>query len=186
MTKHIGAWSKCIRNLLLLALLATALLGAAEPAAAHTAPTPTPVSGTPVLVSGGSGNQFNPRISGTLVSYTNANDNEVTGETRYHDLATGVDAAIPTGGYRDSLPGVSGNNVVFRRVSLDDTTTRQIMLFDTNNPSGGPLSSIRTPASGAPFPPSGDAPSPGWSSHRTAAMRPMLWPTTSTRVRPCP
>ncbi len=97
MKTHTGAWSRCIRSLLLVAMLATALLGVARPVAANTAPTPTPVSGTPALVSGGSGNQFNPRISGTLVSYTNANDDEVTGETRYHDLATGVDAAIPTG-----------------------------------------------------------------------------------------
>ena len=134
---HTGGWSGCIRRLLLVAILATGLLGVAEPAAADTAPTPIPVSGTPVLVSGGSGDQFNPRISGTLVSYTNANGGALFGETRYHDLATGVDAAIPTGGHRDSLPGVSGNNVVFQRLSMDDLTTRQIMLFDTRDPSGG-------------------------------------------------
>ncbi len=141
MKTHTGAWSRCIRSLLLLALLATGLLGVARPAAAHTAPTPTPVSGTPVLVSGGSGDQYYPRISGTLVSYTNANGDysDTTSEVRYHDLATGVDAAIPTGGHRDQLGKVSGNDIVFRRYSMDGTNRRQIMLFDTSNPSEGPV-----------------------------------------------
>lgn len=134
---------------LIAALVALAL--APPLALAHTAPTPILVSGTPVLVAGGAGNQNAPHISGTLVSYTSlVNTNS---EIRYHDLATGVDSAIPNDGHRDSLSDVSGKTVVIRRASIDGVTvSRSILAFDTSNPDAGPVELAPAPGVRRIFP----------------------------------
>jgi ABC-type oligopeptide transport system substrate-binding subunit len=105
-------------------------------AVAQTAPEPIQMTGTPVLVKGGPGNQTDPHISGTLVSYTGAEG--TFSEVRYHDLATGSAAAIPNGGHRDELSEVHGSTIVFRRIYTDgSTSTRPILTFDTANPAAG-------------------------------------------------
>lgn len=119
---------------LLTALIAITLSPLA--AVAQTAPEPIQVTGTPVLLRGGDGNQTDPHISGTLVAYTAVEG--TSREVRYHDLATGSDTAIPQGSHLDSLPDVSGTTIVFRRVHTDgSTSTRPIMAFDTANPGAG-------------------------------------------------
>jgi len=111
---------------------------APSPAAAEVAPAPVLVAASPVLVSGGPDNQTDPHISGTLVTYTNAGS--ASSEIRYHDLATGQDAAISTDGHRDSLSDVDGSTVIFRRVFTDSSSTRHpIMAFDTSNASATPV-----------------------------------------------
>lgn len=116
----------------------TMLVDPPSPAAAEVAPAPVPVAATPVLVSGGAGNQTDPHISGTLVTYTNSTDGVM--EIRYHDLATDQDDAIPTGGHRDSLSDVDGSTVVFRRVFTDGSSARRpIMAFDVTNPGTPPV-----------------------------------------------
>lgn len=90
---------------------------------------PPPVIST-ITVRGGPGNQTDPHVSGNLVSYTSFPN--VSGEIRYQNLATGVDAAVPNGGHRDELSDISGTTIVFQRWFLDGTTsTRPIMAFDT-------------------------------------------------------
>lgn len=102
-------------------------------ARAQSAPEPIQVSGAPALVSGGPGNQTDPHISGTLVTYTNAAS--ISSEIRYHNLATGSDAAIPNDAHRDELSDVHGSTIVFRRIYTDgSTSTRPIMTFETANP----------------------------------------------------
>jgi hypothetical protein len=67
------------------------------------------------VVNAGPGNQSDPHVSEGLVAYTS----EVQGlsEIRYHHLSTGQDHAIPNGGAYDFVADVSGDTVVFTRVS---------------------------------------------------------------------
>jgi Tol biopolymer transport system component len=99
-------------TLILLASLLAALLGLVRVTSAHAASASTgTLSGTAVTVNNGPGDQNDPHVSGSLVSYT---DNS-TGlyEVRYHNLDTGEDAAIPTNGGQDLLSGISGTTVVY-------------------------------------------------------------------------
>lgn len=110
-----------------------------HPAAPALAEVPITVAPVPPIttytVAAGAGNQTDPHVSGNLVSYTNAEG--INSGIRYHDLTTGVDAAIPNEGHRDSLSDISGSTVVFRRIFTDgSTTTRPILAFNTAT--GGP------------------------------------------------
>lgn len=91
----------------------------------------------PQLVSGGPGNQTDPHVSGSVVSYT-ASDSAF-GEIRHQDLTDpSTDVAVPNDGQRDSLSDVSGSMVVFRRVFTDGSTiARPIMFFDRDQPTLG-------------------------------------------------
>jgi len=124
------------RHSALTVILAAALL-ATLPATALGAdqPTPVPVAGTTELIHGGTGNQTDPHISGSLVSYTNITTSR---EIRYHDLDTAANSAIPNGGHQDSLSDVSGTTIVFGRV-FSDVSTRAIMAYDTASPASPPV-----------------------------------------------
>lgn len=96
------------------------------------------IAGTVEPISTGPGNQTDPHISGTLVSYSNTSDDSSVREIRYQDLVTGADAAIPTDGQLDSRSDVSGTTVVFRRVYTDGTSSaRPTLAFDTADPGAG-------------------------------------------------
>jgi Tol biopolymer transport system component len=97
------------------------------PAAAVTTGTLPPT--TPQVVNNGPGNQTDPHVSGDLVSYTSEVAPTVNTEIRHHDLATGSDTAISNSGFQDFLSDVSGNTIVFTRVTLDESA---IFTFDAN------------------------------------------------------
>ncbi|NMO14075.1 hypothetical protein HPC49_07600 [Pyxidicoccus fallax] len=98
-----------LRTLALVASLFPALSFAIVPEARG------PLPGTRRAVNTGPGDQTDPHVSGPLVAYTN--EARGTSEIRYHDLRTGTDAAIPNNGAFDFVSDVSGNTVVFTRVS---------------------------------------------------------------------
>ncbi len=88
----------------------------------------TPV--TPVMtvttVNAGPGNQTDPHISGTLVTYTSSVSD--TTEIRYFDVSANTDAGIPTTGWSyDFLSDVDGTHVVFTRV---ESGRQAICYFD--------------------------------------------------------
>lgn len=72
------------------------------------------------------GNQTNPHLDCDLVSYT-FDDFQGISEIHYHDMATGVDNAIP-GNQVDLLSDVSGSRVAYTEVTFDGDTIR---IFDT-------------------------------------------------------
>jgi hypothetical protein len=72
---------------------------------------PTIISTT---VASGPGDQTDPRISGSVISYTSDVDGTVL--IRYHDVATGTDQAIPNAGELDFLSDISGTKIVFTRI----------------------------------------------------------------------
>ncbi|WP_164018798.1 TolB family protein [Pyxidicoccus trucidator] len=78
-----------------------------------------PIHGTHRVVNNGPGDQTDPHVSGALVAYTN--EVRGTSEIRYHDLASGQDAAIPNEGAFDFVSDVSGGTVVFTRVSASSS-----------------------------------------------------------------
>lgn len=87
-------------------------------------------------VAGGPGSQTDPHVSGGLVAYTV--DDSASSEIRYADLAAGTAGEIPTAGHRDSLPDVSGDLIVFRRVFTDGSSaSRPILVFDVSAPDLG-------------------------------------------------
>ena len=92
-----------------------------------------PLTGTKKVVNGSPGDQTDPHVSGTLVAYTN--EGRGTSEIRYHDLVTGTDAAIPNNGAFDFVSDVSGNTVVFTRVS----TASAIYTFQVGTESTTPV-----------------------------------------------
>lgn len=83
-----------------------------------------PLIGKHAVVNNGPGDQTDPHVSGALVAYTS----EVGGgsEIRYHDLATGQDAPVPSSGSFDFVSDISGGTVVFTRV----TSTSSIFTYD--------------------------------------------------------
>lgn len=113
-----------------------AALAAAPPVLAADVASPPPV--TPAvaieLLHGGLGNQTDPHISGTLVSYTNRSSSSFS-EIRYADVATGSNAAIPNDGgtYFDTISDIHGSTIVFTRRDAT-TSTQSIHAFDTTRP----------------------------------------------------
>lgn len=75
-----------------------------------------PLLGRTVAVNNGPGDQTDPHVDGSWVTYTNQSS-PGSSEIRYHDLVTGLDQAIPTQGGYDSLADVSGDTVVFTRAT---------------------------------------------------------------------
>ncbi|MGZ3461781.1 MAG: hypothetical protein ACXU86_25090, partial [Archangium sp.] len=99
------------------------------------------LSGTPLVVNDGPGDQTEPHVSGARVAYTNQLDLGRS-EIRYHDLLTGEDQAIPNEGAYDSISDISGDVVVFTRT----TSASRIMRFDVHQ--GGSAEEL-APRSGA-------------------------------------
>jgi hypothetical protein len=109
--------------MLALAGLAAAVLAA--PAALATTTGTTPPLST-ITVNNGPGDQSDPHLSGSLVTYISALSGD--SEIRYHDLADASDAAIPTNGGLDFLPDVSGTTVVYTHLS---SVGSAIVAYDT-------------------------------------------------------
>ena len=130
----------------------TAVLLAALPApvGAMTIGTLPPV--TIQVVNNGPGNQTDPHVSGDRVSYTSELVGTTNTEIRFHNLATGSDAAVPGSPIQDFLSDVSGNTIVFTRVTAEESA---IYAYDTSSggaavelaPEAGP-STRRGPAIG--------------------------------------
>jgi Tol biopolymer transport system component len=101
-----------VRGLMTVALLASApsLATAATPANGGA------VGGTITVINNSAGDQDDPHVSGDLVTYT---ERSATASTvRYYHFSTRIDQAIPKPpDADDSLPDVSGNNIVFTRRS---------------------------------------------------------------------
>ena len=91
-------------------LAAMSGLAAAPPAQAATTAIAS-LSGTPVTINNGPGDQTDPHVSGDWVTYT---DNSTGAyQVHYYNLATGQDAAIPSNGGQDLLSGISGTTIVY-------------------------------------------------------------------------
>jgi hypothetical protein len=116
------------RLLALAAVLTLAALAAATlvaPAAvATTIGTIPPLSTT--TINNGPGDQSDPHLSGSLVTYTSALSGD--SEIRYHDLADAGDAAIPTNGGLDFLSDVSASTIVYTHLSSSGSA---IFAYDT-------------------------------------------------------
>lgn len=121
-----------MRSLLVAAMLVPAIALGESPSTG-----PVLVGPEPVVVKGGPGNQTDPHVSATIVSYTNTDS--ATSEIRYQDLSSpGSDLAVPNLGHRDSLSDVSGDIIVFRRVYTDgSSSSRPILFFDRTQPALG-------------------------------------------------
>jgi len=109
--------------MLALAGLAAAALAAPAALATTTGTTP-PLSTT--TVNNGPGDQSDPHLSGSLVTYTSALSGD--SEIRYHDLADATDTAIPTNGGLDFLSDVSGSTAVYTHLSSAGSA---IVSYDT-------------------------------------------------------
>ncbi|CAN5759358.1 hypothetical protein BH23CHL2_BH23CHL2_06830 [soil metagenome] len=107
-----------------LMVLATGM-AASQPEARATAAAVEP-DGTTTTVDDGSGNETDPHISGSLVTYTSENDFYL--EIRYRDLMSGAGGVIPGEG-RDRLADISGDTIVFTR-TLDDRLA--VFAFDVS------------------------------------------------------
>jgi hypothetical protein len=121
-----------IRRIAVAGLAAALLALSALPALAGdvTPPTPIVLTPTPVAIDAGASNQTEPRVSGTLVSYTDNSSSSIA----YYDFVNagrGGTIAHPDGGY-DSISDVSGNLISFTRVSSGSPGS--IYVFDVNNP----------------------------------------------------
>jgi len=127
-----------MKRLLALALVAVAALclGSAARPATGAAPPPSPAWFT---VDNGPGDQTDPHISGSTVTYTS----QVNGGSAVavYDIATGSHAEIPTNGGMDFLPDVNGTQVTYTHltsqsdVALYDTTTGQSRIVSQVVPS---------------------------------------------------
>ncbi|MDQ3507652.1 MAG: HYR domain-containing protein [Actinomycetota bacterium] len=94
-----------------------------------------PLVGETSIVNDGPGDQTDPSVSGTLVSYTS--DFGSQSEVRYHDLSDGSDEAIASDGAQDLLSDVFGETVVFTRFFPDGHSG--IFAFDTSSESAEEL-----------------------------------------------
>jgi hypothetical protein len=106
----------------LVAFTAVLALGASAARATTAGPTPPLTAAT---VNNGPGDQSDPHISGSVVSYTSAVSGE--SEIRHHDLVTGSDAAIPTNAGLDFLSDIAGSTVVYTHLSA---TSSAIFAYD--------------------------------------------------------
>jgi HYR domain/WD40-like Beta Propeller Repeat len=115
------------------------VMGLAAPGGVASAQVPdstTSVAVEEVTVPGGTGagNQTDPHLDGSLLTFTSTEG--TTSEIRYVDLADGSSGSIDNGGHRDSLSDVSGSLVVFRRVMID-SSERSLFVFDASAPELG-------------------------------------------------
>lgn len=115
-----------MKNLLIISLILFSMSLTA------TAQVVVPVNGTPptlaaVTINAGTGDQYNPRVSGDWVVYTS--DLSI----RYYNFATNTHAEIPMGpSDRDWLSAISGSKIVFSRVI--SSTKTALMVFDAATP----------------------------------------------------
>src|SRR4051812_47288588 len=117
-------------------LFVTVLLVPVASAGISPSPALATTTGTPSglvisTVNAGPGDQSDPHISGSLVTYTSLVNG--TAGIRYHDLATGTDTAIPSAASLDFLPNVPGSPPVLPRLTA---TASAIASYDTAT--GGP------------------------------------------------
>jgi Tol biopolymer transport system component len=102
-----------------------------------------PVSGTSptltsVTINGGSGDQYDPHISGDWVAYTSDTSAPEIRSIRYYNFVTNSDAQIPMGlGGRDFLSDISGSKIVFSRITIGVKTA--VMVFDAATPAIAPV-----------------------------------------------
>jgi hypothetical protein len=112
-------------------LAAAAAVGLASlPASAGALTIGTLPPATTHVVNNGPGNQTDPHVSGDLVSYTSEVNSTTNTEIRHHNLATGSDSAIPDGGFQDFLSDVSGERIVFTRLTAEESA---IYTFDVGS-----------------------------------------------------
>lgn len=82
-----------------------------------------PLTLSPVTINAGSGDQFDPHVSGDLAAYTS--DTTI----RYYDFSVGSDDEIPSlSGATDSLSDVNNGRIVFSR--FESSGRAPIMVFD--------------------------------------------------------
>jgi hypothetical protein len=82
-----------------------------------------PITIYPVTINASAGDQFDPHVSGDLVSYT------LDDRVRYYDFFTGNDAAVPSPvGTTDLLSDVSGSRIAFSRI--EPSGRIPVMVFD--------------------------------------------------------
>jgi hypothetical protein len=89
------------------------LSGGMPPALARAPGATVPLTSESRLVAGGAGNQTDPHVSGSLVTWSDISGTE--SRIGYADLAAGTTGLVPNAGHRDSLSDVAGD-LVFRRV----------------------------------------------------------------------
>jgi hypothetical protein len=124
-----------------------------------------PLVGVRKVVNNGPGNQSDPHVSGSIVTYTN--ESQGVSEIRYHDLSTSQDLAIPNGGAYDFVADISGGTVVFTRV----TTTSSIFTYSVGTQ--GPAQEVAPQASGNRR--------SAVVGHRTVAWQDFSYPTPSSQ-----
>ena len=125
-------------------------MSALVPAAGAVDPGPAvPLAAESAPVATGTGNQTDPHVSGSLLTWTDTDS--ASSQIHYDDLATGVGGAVPNAGHRDSLSGVSGTVIVFRRV-FTDTARRAIMYFDVADSAAGVRELASAPETRRAFP----------------------------------
>jgi hypothetical protein len=126
--------TRLLKNSIRVILCLVAATGGLIPAFAQTV---IPINGTPpaltpVTINAGTGDQYDPHISGDWVAYTS--DLSI----RYYNFATNTDAGIPMGASsRDLLSDVSGSKIVFSRVMSGLKTA--VMVFDASTPAVPPI-----------------------------------------------
>jgi len=141
---------KSLAVLGILAMLLGLLPGSVFAQAPEPAQVIVPVQGPTLtvnvaVVNDGAGGQTDPHVSGDWVSYT---DNSVYG-VRFQNLAVGPDSdrLIPTpDGFWDSLSDISGNSIVFTRVSGSSQDIYVVQIESSGNP--GPTIEV-SPSAGA-------------------------------------
>ena len=142
------AWLLAICTLIATGVI-PALVAPARAATTDITPPPavSPPGATPFVVNAGPGNQADPHISGSLVSYSD----DITGSSqiRYHDVVTGADSLVDSGGAFDVLSDIDGTNIVYTHITQ---TTRSIRIFDAANPSAGSTELNPTAGSHRAFP----------------------------------
>ncbi len=74
-----------------------------------------PLRGRSQIINNGPGHQTDPHVSGSRVAYTH--QDEFGSQIRYHEMLTGEDRGIPNDGGFDFVADISGDTVVFSRIS---------------------------------------------------------------------
>ncbi|HSP79653.1 MAG TPA: hypothetical protein VLQ93_14040, partial [Myxococcaceae bacterium] len=74
-----------------------------------------PLRGRAQVINNGPGHQTDPHVSGSRVAYTH--QDEAGSQIRYHEMLTGEDWGIPNDGGYDFVADISGDTVVFTRIS---------------------------------------------------------------------
>ena len=82
-----------------------------------------PITISPVVINASTGDQYDPHVSGDIVSYTSSD------KIRYYDFFSGDDTAVPSLlGATDLLSDVNGGRIVFSRVETSGQIP--VMVYD--------------------------------------------------------